>query len=171
MKKKSCKAQGVFGMSFAVIFSIILIIFILVVAGIAINHFLGLRDCAQIGMFIEDLQKDIDDAWSSQQFSDDDAEYILPGNIEYVCFANLSNSRSSGDLENMIYSDISLYENSNGNMFFYPRENACDMPYINMKHIDLNKITELKNPKCFENDEKIVIEIEKGFTDALVNLK
>jgi len=72
--KRGKKAQEVFGMSFGVIFSIILIVFILVVAGIAINHFLGLKKCTQLGLFIEDFANeggDIDKAWNSQRFTDE----------------------------------------------------------------------------------------------------
>jgi hypothetical protein len=168
---KGEKAQGgAFGMSFGVLFSIILIIFILVVAGIAITKFLGLKKCAQIGMFIDGLQEDIDKAWNSQKFTDD-ADYILPGNIDYVCFANLTNGlRGGGEVENKIYSEISIYQHANANMFFYPRKNACDMSYVNVKHINIEKITQSKNPYCFKNDEGVVININKGFNDALVSL-
>jgi len=166
------KAQ-VFGLSFGVIFSIIIIIFILVVAGIAINHFIDLKRCAQIGLFIEDLQNDIDKVWNSQSSSFSE-NYNLPGNLDYVCFANLSKNVKGGNLESRVYSDISLYKESNANMFFYPRENACDMPYINMKHINVENIikSKNKNPACFQVAEgKIVINIEKGFNEALVRLK
>ncbi len=170
------KAQGsVFGMSFGVIFSIIIIVFILVVAGIAINHFLKLRKCAQVGMFIDDLQKDIDKAWNSQKsnfpFPNNPNLVVLPSNLEYVCFANFSNSVKGGSLEREIYDDISIYKYTNANLFFYPREKACNMPYIHIKHIDIEKITELRNPYCVKVKKgKIVIKIEKGFNEALVSL-
>jgi len=168
---KNKKAQGgAFGMSFGVLFSIILIIFILVVAGLAIKYFLNLKKCAQVGMFIDDLQKDIDNAWNSQKFTDD-VNYILPGNLDYVCFANLTKALRGGEIESKIYSDISIYALSNGNMFFYPRQNSCDIPYVNIKHINIEKITQSKNPYCFEIDNgKIVMDIEKGFNEGLVSL-
>ncbi len=167
---KSKRSQEVFGMSFGVIFSIILIVFILVVAGIAINHFLELKKCTQIGLFIEDMQEDVDKAWNSQKFIDE-ITYILPSNLDYVCFANLSNPFKGGNIESEVYSDISIYELSNGNMFFYPRKNACNMPYINVKHIDINKITESRNPYCIPIEKsKVSIKIEKGFNEGLVRL-
>lgn len=169
----SKRSQEVFGMSFGVIFSIILIVFILVVAGIAVNHFLGLKKCTQIGLFIEDFAEeggDIDTAWNSQKFIDE-IDYALPSNLDYVCFANLSNSIKGGSIESKVYSDISIYKFANGNMFFYPREKACNMPYVTVKHIDINKITESKNPYCIPvEDGKIRIKIEKGFNEEFVRL-
>ena len=171
MKKINTKAQGVFGMSFGVIFSIILIVFILVVAGIAITKFLGLKRCAQVGMFIDDLQNDIDDAWNSQKFNDD-ASFILPGNLDYVCFADLSKERVGGEIEKMIYSDIGVYEREEANMFFYPRQKACNMAFTEIKHINVDNIISSRNPKCFEVEGgKVSIEIDKGFDEALVTLR
>ena len=168
------RGQQVFGMSFGVIFSIILIVFILVVAGIAINHFLNLKKCTQLGLFIEDFSNeggDIYTAWNSQKFTDE-FDYALPSSLDYVCFANLSNTVKGGSVENKVYSDISIYKLSSGNMFFYPKEKACNMPYVNVKHIDINKITESKNPYCIPiKNSKITIQIEKGFNEGLVTLK
>ena len=167
---KNKLAQQVFEMSFSVIFSIIIIVFILVVAGISINHFLGLKKCTQMGLFIEDIQKNIDTAWNSQKFTDE-SSYTLPSNLDYVCFANLSNSLKGGNLESEVYSDISIYQFANGNMFFYPREKACNMPYTNVKHIDINEITKSRNPYCIPIESgKITIKIEKGFNEGLVRL-
>ena len=46
------------------------------------------------------------------------------------------------------------------------------MPYHNIDHLDIGKITDLKNPYCIAIDNgKIVIQLEKGFNDALVGLK
>jgi len=124
-------------------------------------------------MFIEDLSGkdgDIRKAWNSQKFIDE-ISYTLPSGLDYVCFANLSNSLKGGDLESKVYSDISIYEFSNGNMFFYPKEKACNMPYVNVKHINVNEITKSKNPYCIPIEKsKITIQIEKGFNEALVTL-
>ena len=168
------RGQQVFGMGFGMIFSIILIVFLLVVSGIAINHFLNLKKCTQIGMFIEDLSGkdgDIRKAWNSQKFIDE-ISYTLPSGLDYVCFANLSNPLRGGDLEMEIYSEISLYEFSNGNMFFYPTKKSCDMPFTNVKYIDINKITSSKNPYCIPiKNGKVTINIEKGFNEGLVTIR
>jgi len=167
MKNKRGKKAQVFGLSFGVIFSIIIIIFILVVAGIAINHFLNLKKCAQVGMFIDDFQADVDSAWNSQS-SSFEFSGSLPGSLDYVCFANLSESTNAHP---DIVNDIDIYRQADANLFFYPRQNACDMPYHGIKHLDLEKITETKNPYCIAVDDgKVVIKSDKGFNEALVGL-
>ncbi|MDD5191574.1 MAG: hypothetical protein PHH54_02905 [Candidatus Nanoarchaeia archaeon] len=166
------KAQQVFGMSFGVIFSIILIVFILAVAIIAITHFLDLKKCAQISMFKEDIQTNVDKAWNSDKFTDPgNVPYSLPSNLDYVCFANLSNPFRGEDAERDIYSDIMLYEFSKGNMFLYPIEKSCDTPFANIKHLDINQMTESKNPYCIPVKKgKITIKINKEFNEGLVKL-
>jgi len=167
---KSKRSQQLFGLPFSVLFSIILIIFFIVIAFIAIRHFLGLRDCTQIGLFIEDLQTDVDRAWGSQS-SSFEFSGSLPSNLDYVCFANLSNSFKGGNIESKVYSDISIYQYADANLFFYPRENACDMPYHKIKHINVKRIIGLKNPYCIEiKNGNVVIDIEKEFGEGLVGL-
>ena len=97
MKKRfNIRGQSVMGMSFGVIFSIILIIFIIVVAGIAIRTFLSTGDCARIGIFLNENDKTsfrfaVEKAWKSSGITFDyDAK--LPSSLEYVCFANSYNS-------------------------------------------------------------------------------
>jgi len=167
---KNKRSQNVFGMSFGVIFSILLIIFFIVLAFIVIRSFLNIQDCAEVGLFIEGLEEDVDSAWNSQKFIDE-IEYVLPGNLEYVCFANLSKSFRGGELEREIYNDIGVYQYAGANLFFHPRENSCDISYYNLKHIDVNGITELKNPYCFKIDDgKVNIEISKELNEGLVGL-
>jgi len=169
-KIKNRKAQSIFGLSFSVIFSIFLIIFFIVIAFIAIKHFLGLKDCAQVGLFIEGLQGDIDTAWGSQKFVEE-RDYNIQGGLDYVCFANLSKVITGNSVEKEIAKEIGVYQHSGANLFFHPRENSCDMPYHKLKHINIEKITELRNPYCIEiEDGKIVINIEKEFNEGLVSL-
>ena len=56
---KNKKAQGVFGLSFSVIFSIFLIIFFVIIAFIVIKSFLGTQKCAQVALFKDDFQNEI----------------------------------------------------------------------------------------------------------------
>ena len=146
------------------IFSIILIIFFLVSAFIAINYFLDLKKCVQIGNFINDFNGEVNRAWNSEKYVNE-FKTNLPNNLKYVCFVNFSNTLSF-NIPSEIYEDISLYEFENANMFFYPSINACDTPYIFIEHIQFN------NPKCIEiKNGEITINIEKNRRESLVNIE
>ena len=67
---KCKRSQNVMGMPFSVIISIILIVFFIVVAGIAIKFFMDFQKCGQAGILQEDLQQAIDEAWYSTSASD-----------------------------------------------------------------------------------------------------
>jgi hypothetical protein len=165
--KRGKKAQEAIGMSFSTIFSIILIIFFIVVAFIAIKYFLDMKKCTQVGFFITDLQDNINTAWNSQQ-ANFEFTGTLPSDIKYVCFANTSLS-----LKGETADEINLYKYEDSNMFFYPAQNACDVPNYKIEHININKIiSSNKNPYCIKNPDGIIkIKIEKSFSDALVSLK
>ena len=165
---KNKKAQGVFGLSFSVIFSIFLIIFFVIIAFIVIRSFLGTQKCAQVAIFRDDFQNEIKKAWNSPlQISTFKGR--LPSSLEYVCFANFSNPIRG--MYDEIGEDISIYEGENANLFLYPIENTCDLPYHNIKYLDLDKILSQRNPYCIEIKKgNIDIKIKKGLRDKYVCL-
>jgi len=171
-QKRGKRAQGsIFGMSFTTIFSIILIVFFIVIAFIVINKVLEISKCGKIGIFKDDLQDNIDSAWNSQEKSAPITNKNLPSEIKYVCFANLSKDASGGDLEKEIYNEISIWEYTGDNMFFYPRDKACKMPNHEIKHIDLEYLTKTRNPKCFPVEKgKIDLRVEFGPGMRLVKI-
>mgnify|MGYP003972872035 CR=1 FL=1 len=164
--KKNKRAQGVFGISFGVIFSIFMIIFFVIIAFIVIRAFLGTQKCAQVAIFNEDFQGEIKKAWNSpKQISTFKGR--LPSSLDYVCFANLSKSIRGIDSE--MGDVISIYEGENANLFLYPIENACDLPYQNIKYLDLESITSSRNPYCIAIEKgNIDIEIIKELGDRFV---
>lgn len=164
-----CKAQETLGISFGVIFSIILIVFFIVVAGIVIKSFLDTKKCAELGIFIDRFDSEVKKTWNSQSFSGE-FKGNLPGSISHVCFGNLSNS-IKGKYEKQGH-DISLYEGRIANTFFYPTNKACEMPFNQVDHLDIEKITKINNPNCvFVDNGKIRINIEKDLNDRFVNIK
>jgi hypothetical protein len=169
MKKVMNKSgQETLGISFGVIFSIILIIFFIVVAGIVIRSFLGTKNCAEIGIFVDRFESEVKKTWNSQSFKGQ-FNGILPTSIDFVCFGNLSNS-ITGPFQDEGY-DIGLYEGRRANTFFYPTTKACEMPFVQINHLDVDRITGTNNPNCIPVDKgRIVIDIEKGLTDRLVNI-
>ncbi len=162
-------SQETLGISFGVIFSIILIVFFIVVAGIVIKSFLDTKKCAELGIFIDRFDSEVKKTWNSQSFSGE-FKGNLPGSISYVCFGNLSNS-IKGKFEKQGY-DISLYEGRIANTFFYPVNKACEMPFNQINHLDIERITKINNPNCVLIDNgRIKINIEKNLNDRLVNIK
>lgn len=165
---KSKRSQGIMGLPFSVIFSIFLIIFFIVIAFIAIKYFLGWSSCGNVGLFLEDFQNEVDDLWKNDgsfEFSS-----TLPSGIEYVCFANFSDRKSSVGIESDIYDEFKAYEGRqlyNSNMFLYPIEKACDMEFKTINHMEFSG----GNPLCIPVENgKIKIKLEKGLRDALVKV-
>ena len=131
---KNKRGQTVFGMSYGVIFSIFVIVFIVAVAFIAIRHFMGLNSCTQIGLFYDSLQQEVERGWSSgsgRYLKNFEGSLPISGffssNLKEVCFGNLSatntpfNSERQEILE-FLHGDISGSEN----VFVYPPKEACD---------------------------------------------
>jgi len=171
MKKigvKNKSGQQSIGMSFGTIFSIILIIFFVVIVFIVIKYFLGLQKCTQIGIFLDDFQDEVNTAWNSEK-SEFPFTPNLPSNLEYVCFANLSEPRRNAPAD--IYQDIELYQGTGANLFLYPTVDACDIPYNTIKNIDLEDITSTSNPYCVEiRDGKALFNIKKERGERLVKI-
>lgn len=137
------RGQETFGMSFSVIFSIILIIVIVGVAFYAISHFVGIKNCADAGLFYSDLQNEIDKAWNADQFKNV-FKAALPSEIESVCFGNFNKSAADGFSEKL-KSDISEGNcDDNGgmaNVFMYPPQKSCDIKLCSntLKHVKVDK--------------------------------
>mgnify|MGYP001406524107 CR=1 FL=1 len=169
---KSKKSQSAFGMSFGMIFSIILIIFFIVVAFIAIRAFLNAKKCAQVGIFVDEFQTEVDKTWNSQS-SSFEFRGRLPTKIEYVCFADLDESITATRDIKYIGDELGVYQGNIANMFFYPTNYACNMVYHEIDHLDINNIIlEKNNPYCIVvNAGNIDIQIEKDFNEKLVSIE
>lgn len=123
------KGQTIMGMSFGVIFSIIIIIFILAIAGYATNYFLGLSKCSKVGLFQDGLQNEIDKAWTSGiyqgTFPIDGNPLGLPSAIKKVCFGGLTqNPLDSADVQDELLNKYFLDESRE--IYMYPPDKACD---------------------------------------------
>ena len=153
------------GMPFSMIFAIILIVFFVVIAFIVIGNFLDIGRSSNVGMFYNELQKAVDEAFSSQS-SKTNFNIDLPSEIKFVCFANLS-EKITNPGEN--YEAIKNYDVYNANVFLVPPEYAQNMQWKLIEHIDIVKITQGKNPYCVSVKDKL--EINKGFYDKLVWIK
>ncbi len=157
------KGQSIFGMSFGVIFSLILIVCIIVVGVIVVIKFLDVRDCGQIKLFIDDFQDSVNSAWRSEELSKSFEGRL--NNIEYVCFIDLEKDLNGRFVE--MGREMSDY--SDENMFLYPMKNAC-VPNHRIEHLDISEITFQDNPYCVNVDGEIVINIEKEMGESLVKI-
>ena len=165
---KSKRSQEIFGISFGMIFSIFLIIFFIIIAFIVIKEFLYAQDCAEIGIFVDNLKTDVKKTWNSpidsHTFSGN-----LPSEIKYVCFSDVS-LPFKGEFQE-IGDELGLYEGKNANLFFYPTGKSCELPYHNIPNIDIEKIIIRENPNCIEVKKgKIEIKIAKDLNDKFVNI-
>jgi hypothetical protein len=167
LKMENKKAE-IFGMSFGMIFSIILIIFFIAGAFIAIKAFIGWQKTAQMGLFARDFQAEIDDAWNSEKTSFV-FNYSLPSYVNYVCLADFSsNPKNANNVETGIYQNIKEEGYSvEKNLYFYKNERPRVIQKAVIKHIDLSK----KNPICFKVSKgKISVKIEKKSGNPLVEI-
>ena len=156
------RGQQTMGMPFGMIFAIFLIVVFVVIAFIAVEGFLDLGESASVGMFYDELQGAVDDAMRSQS-SDRSFVVNLPGDIDRICFANLSASISNPGSD---YDAIRNYDVYNANVFLVPPEKAQNMQWKLIERINVSKITRDANPYCVETDAGL--RIRKGFKDGLV---
>lgn len=173
MKKrmKSTKAQNVLGMPFSVIFSIILIVFFIVIAFIVIRAFLDSKNCAQEGIFIDNLKEDVKKAWNEAK-NEFTFKADLPTGIDYVCFVDFESNLKGPHSNDDVAWNIGVYTDSGSNLVFYPREKGCNMPHHFIDHLDIEAITTVENPYCISVvDGKINIRIIKEYNDRLVRLR
>lgn len=155
----SKKAQQSMSMPFGLIFSIFLIVIFIVIAFYAVKFFLNFGDSSKIGLFYQDLQKSVDKAWESQS-SEFDFKIDLPSSIEKVCFANLS-ARVTGSQAD--YEQIKDYDFYDVNVFLLPPQNAKNMQFKLITHLNISKITASKNPYCVPVSQEL--RIKKDFYD------
>ncbi len=127
---RSKRGQEIIGMSVGTIISIIIIISIISIGIYIIVQFLDINKCVNLGYFYEDLQDEIDKAWTSPQYSKIYEKTladigIIKSNAEKICFGNLT-SRSSGSDGNIQLKMEDEGYDEKANVFFYPGENICE---------------------------------------------
>lgn len=157
--------------SFGMIFSIILIVVFLGFGFWGIMKVLSFSDFSQISKFIDGVQKDVDDLWKGTQGVWSPKEgYTVPKKVDYVCFVDFSKD-GKGKNENLM-KELQPYNNGNENLVFLPGGVGEDLNSIEIKHIDIEKITAENNPYCFEEkDGKVKITLEKKYGETLVTIR
>jgi hypothetical protein len=152
------KKRGQFQLSFGMIFSILIIIAIIATAFYVISKFLSTSKCTEIAIFHDDFKDYIDKAWRST-IHQDTFSGTLPQGIKEICFGDLSQNRRP-EIER-------AFINTEGNVFLYPPEQACDSAFRSVK-LDHVEIPEFFCKKITKN--KITIKTSKTQFDSLVKI-
>ena len=159
------KAQHTIGMPFGMIFAIFLIVVFVVIAFIAVNYFLDIGKCSGVGMFYDELQDKVDEAWTSQS-SDFEFEVNLPTGVQKICFSDLNADIT--DISDEDYIQIKDYDVYEANTFLVPPGKSCNMQWKMINHINITEITSGKNPYCIDITKRNILRIKKDFYDRSV---
>jgi len=158
---KNKKGSEVFGMSFSMIFSIILIVFFIAIAGIAINAFLKFQKEAQIRLFMGEFQNAVNIAFNSDEYE----SYFkseLPSGIKDVCLINLTSSAKSPNTDEQGIFNYVKKETRDFkyNLYIYAPEKSYKTKWGTIKNIDLSQ----KNPICIPvKNNKVSIKLVREF--------
>jgi len=157
------------GMSFGMIFSIILIVFFIVVGGIAVNAFLKWQKEMQLGLAIKELDGAIKLAFNSENY-DKTVKISFPSGVQEVCFINwsaqVSSDASNIDSEIFNYARKQTHKIEN-NFFIYSPDRDYNIRFATVKYIDLTS----KNPICITLKNSVAsIKIQRTFENPLVRV-
>ncbi len=157
--------RGQLEISFGIIFSIFLIIAFIGVGIYAITYFLNLSECAEIGLFYQDLDERVNKAWTSE-LTREVFSGSVSSDIESVCFGSLEGNPGKYDEEHQAISRIFRF--SEDNVFLFPPEKGCgqDSASFNLKNAQAEEFF------CVPVvDKKVDVRLTKESFDALVNLE
>jgi|SRR3989344_4556923 len=162
--------KGSIEISFGMIFSIIIIIALIGVAVYAITAFLKFSSVAQMGLFYEEFQNNVDDVWSSAT-TNRIFYFSMPSSINFVCFGSIANNIDAGRYNSQLKAlrDVSSgFQQQNTNTFLYPPEKAKDLAFKKIDKIDTSSLGEFD---CFEvKSGKVGIRLSKGEFESLVKV-
>lgn len=163
-KIKNKKGQGIMGVPFQMIFSLILIAVFIYAAFIGIKFFVESADQAQILQFSNEIKAKVNTIWQTTEASQS-YEFNLPSKIELVCFGDLSKEITQCP-EFGLYREQAKIRGSN--MFFCPPKAAYRVDAEVHLKIDCEGNDCLKSKQgglfCAQNvDGKVKVRLEKEF--------
>jgi len=169
-RTKTRKAQ-IMGLSFEFIFSIILIIIFILATVIVIKTLLSRAEHARIISFEQELTSEVNKLWAGPAVSSTKFTFDLPSKIKYVCFSP-DLSKAKGEFPPGVYEEISIYEDEEADLFFYPPDavEVHDMkPYLKVfcgeRKIPCLNLTSLeeqdKDPYCIRNEKGVHVTLAK----------
>ena len=174
MTKRGSKRGQLFDMSFNMIFSIFLIIIFIGAAGIAARTLIGNAEHAEIILFIQELNSEIEKAWMATS-SKKTMTFELPSKLEFVCFSdNLRNVNEKDFPNSRVYNSLRFYfeEYGDASVFFYDPavlEGKDMTPYVAIKCgssqrncLSLDELKEFNEICCIENKKGIKLTLRKS---------
>jgi len=117
-------------MSFGMIFSIIIIVIALAVAGYVIWNFIKFRDCSQIGQFYDNLKTEVDKAYGSQGTQKSYNGYV-PTIVDDVCIGKLTDNAIGDD--KIKQTNFKKASSGDSNVFLSPYPAKCGRKYAEYK--------------------------------------
>lgn len=178
MKRVDNKGQ-IFGLSFQMIFSILLIIVFVIAAGIAVRTLINNTEHARIVKFIQELNSETEKIWMAT--TAEKTIYLdLPSKIGFVCFADNLKSLDEEDFPDKdVYDSINFYSDEYGDskVFFYDPDvlESYDMtPYTKIscgsKKKDCLSLESVDKICCIKNKKGITLTLRKDIESPNVIL-
>lgn len=158
------KKRGQLDIGFGMIFSIILIIAFIGIAIYVVMAFLNTSNCANIGLFYNDIEAKINSAWSEVE-----VQYVftdsVPGTVQKVCFGNTTMPAVADSTTE--YEQAKIYFATGHNLFLFPLVKKCE---ANLGSQKLAHVT-TDNFFCVNAVKgKISVKLSKTSSDSLVKL-
>ncbi len=160
--------KGQMQISFGMIFSIILIMVFISAVIYVIIYFLNFSERVKIEQFEEGLQESVDNIWKSVQGSKS-VKLSLPKEIEKVCFIDSSSNEVGKDRE--LYNDFVFFI-TNENLIYYPEGSSQGKDGTEIKHLNISRITQERNPYCIEGkkgDFSFIVKMD--YSENLVRIE
>ncbi len=160
------RGQTIFGMSFSMIFSVILIAVVLAVGFFVIAKFLNLGSCTDTGLLYDGLQDEVDKAWRSTIYQGF-YEEKLPSGITHVCFGDLDSNSDGVDRakQSELREEFVEFER---NVYLYPFSKSCD---VELASTNIERV-EIGGFFCIEGvNGKLKVKLSKGSGDSLVKIE
>lgn len=133
-----------------------------------ILYFLDFSERVKVEQFEEDLQEGVDNIWKSVQGSKQ-LKLSLPKPVEKICFIDSNSDAIGKDRE--LYNDLSLLILKE-NLVYYPEGSSQGKDGTEIKHLNISKITEERNPYCIDKKNgEFSFVIKMDYSEKLVRIE
>ena len=139
---------------FIFIFTLIVGALIFIFGFYLINNLIKTSNCAQIGLFVDDLKSNVERYYSFDAGSSTEINLNLPKNIKNVCFYSRDDY-----INRAIFDEVNqgLYDSINNldyNLVFIP------LNYCSKSLFKVEKMKAMENPLCILNTGNIKLKLE-----------